>query len=162
LGADVVFDYRDKKIVNKLKGTVSGVKLQLAFNCVGASTEVLEQVVEPGGSIILALPPTSQSSTHHVEMAIAGTVHDLETFRAPEFKFHEGVEPHDTHGAGVLRSIMQWTLQGVGTQYQPPRVRRLAGHGMHDAFEAFALMRQNRISGEKVVWRMAETPNLGS
>ncbi|KAL3484345.1 hypothetical protein BJX62DRAFT_244033 [Aspergillus germanicus] len=89
LGADVLFDYRDKEIVNKLKGTVSGVKLQLAFKCVGASTEVLEQVVEPGGSIILALPPTSQSSTHHVEMAIAGTVHDLESFRAPDFKFHK-------------------------------------------------------------------------
>ncbi|KAJ5365738.1 hypothetical protein N7517_008624 [Penicillium concentricum] len=159
--ADIVLDYKDENIVERIKEAIPGSKkLQHGFNCVGASVELLEDVIDQGGSIILSLPPTAQCPGHHVEMAIAGTVHNLETFRVPEFKFHRGVEPRDSHGAEVLRSIMHWTLKEIGVRYQLPRVRTLGGRGMYDAFEAFALMRENRISGEKVVWRMSETPGL--
>ncbi|KAJ5205443.1 hypothetical protein N7472_001891 [Penicillium cf. griseofulvum] len=161
LGGDIVLGYKDENVVERIKEAIPGSKkLKHGFNCVGASVELLEDVIDQGGSIILSLPPTAQCPDHHVEMAIAGTVHDLETFKVPGFKFHQGVEPRDSHGAEVLRSIMHWTLKEIGVWYQPPRVRTLGGRGMYDAFEAFALMRENRISGEKVVWRMSETPGL--
>ncbi|KAJ5441525.1 hypothetical protein N7491_003931 [Penicillium cf. griseofulvum] len=160
-GGDIVLGYKDENVVERIKEAIPGSKkLKHGFNCVGASVELLEDVIDQGGSIILSLPPTAQCPDHHVEMAIAGTVHDLETFKVPGFKFHQGVEPRDSHGAEVLRSIMHWTLKEIGVWYQPPRVRTLGGRGMYDAFEAFALMRENRISGEKVVWRMSETPGL--
>lgn len=145
--------------MRKVRGVIpASKKLRHAFNCVDASVELFDNAVEQGGSIILALPPTKKYLNHHVEMAVAGTVHDLETFRAPEFKFHEGREPRDSYGSTILRSVMTWTLKEVGVRYQPPRVRTMSRRGMYDAFEAFNLMRENRISGEKVVWRMSETP----
>lgn len=161
LGADVVLDYGDKDVVGRIKEAIPASKmLKHAFNCVGASVELFEDAVDQGGSIIVSLPPTVQCPDHHVEMAIAGTVHNLESFKASDFKFHHGIEPRDSHGAEVLRSIMHWTLKEVGMRYQPPRVRTLSRRGMYDAFEAFALMKENLISGEKVVWRMSETPGL--
>jgi hypothetical protein len=39
-------------------------------------------------------------------------------------------------------------------------VRKLSGRGLYDALEAFELMKQGKISGEKVVYRMADTPDI--
>lgn len=161
LGADFTFDYQDENVTGKIRGVIpQGRHLRHAFDCVGIDIKILEELVEEGGTIALALPPTRLSPRHHVEMAIAGTIHDLESFNAPEFKFHDGKEPRDSRGAVTLRSIMAWTMGQVGRKYQPARVRRLSGKGMYDAFEAFELMRAKKISAEKVVWRMSETPGL--
>ncbi|KAH7091697.1 hypothetical protein FB567DRAFT_617346 [Paraphoma chrysanthemicola] len=161
LGADHAFDYRDKDVIEMIKAVIPPEKhLKHAFDCVGTDIELLESTVEAGGSLVLALPPVRPSPNHHAEMAIAGTIHDLESFRAPEFKFHEDVEPKDSDGAITLQKLMTWTFEQVGKAYKPPKVRRLSGKGMYDAFECFALMRENKISAEKVVWRMSETPDL--
>ncbi|KAK6064901.1 hypothetical protein SCUP234_12810 [Seiridium cupressi] len=161
LGAHYAFDYRSPDVIDKIKAAVPSTKhLMHAYDCVGTDIAILENAVEDGGSIILALPPTRPSPRHHTEMAIAGTIHDLETFKAPEFKFHEGIEPKDSAGAARLGKLMTWTTEQAGKLYQPARVRRLGGKGMYDAFECFDLMRQNKLSAEKVVWRMSETPGL--
>ncbi|KAI1611229.1 hypothetical protein EDD36DRAFT_497140 [Exophiala viscosa] len=160
LGADHVFNYRDEDVVSKIKSVIPpGKTLSHAYDCVGVDITPLEEAVAPGGSIILALPPTRSSPHHHAEMAIAGIIQDLETFKTEDFKFHEG-EPHDSKGALRLRAIMAWTMEHVGKEYKPARVRHLSGKGMYDAFEAFELMRANKINAEKVVWRMSETPGL--
>jgi len=161
LGADFTFDYKDKDVVAKIQKSIPDCKhLRHAMDCVGVDIAPLEAVVEEGGSISLALPPTGPSSKHHVEMVIAGVIHDLEEFQAPGFKFHGGIEPRDTHGGKTLSKLMTWTLAEVGKKYQLPKVRHMSGKGMYDALEAYDAMRANKISGEKVVWRMAETPGL--
>lgn len=161
MGAHYTFDYRDADVVDKIKAVIPPEKhLKHAFDCVGVDITLLENAVEEGGSIILALPPSRPSPRHHAEMAIAGAIHDLETFKSPDFKFHEGVEPKDSAGAARLSKLLAWTIEHAGTLYQPARVRRLGGKGMYDAFECFDLMRQNKVSAEKVVWRMSETPGL--
>jgi hypothetical protein len=45
-------------------------------------------------------------------------------------------------------------------RYEPARVRKLNGKGLFDALDAFELMGQGKISGEKVVYRMDETPEI--
>ncbi|KIV84433.1 hypothetical protein PV11_00213 [Exophiala sideris] len=160
LGAHYVFDYRDEDVVAKIKSVIPPGKSSLhAYDCVGVNIAPLEDAVAPGGSIILALPSTRSSPNHHVEMAIAGIIHDLETLKAEEFSFHGG-EPHDHKGALRLSALMAWKMEHVGKKYKPARVRHLSGQGMYDAFEAFELMRANKINAEKVVWRMSGTPGL--
>ncbi|KAK7883690.1 hypothetical protein LTR67_010979 [Exophiala xenobiotica] len=160
LGAHHVFDYRDEDVVSKIKSVIPpGKSLLHAYDCVGVDIAPLEEAVDPGGSIILALPPTRSSPNHHAEMAIAGVIQDLESFKTEEFRFHGG-EPHDHRGALRLRALMAWTMEHVGKEYKPARVRHLSGKGMYDAFEAFELMRANKVNAEKVVWRMSETPGL--
>lgn len=161
LGADVTLDYRESDLARKIKAAIPTAKnLMHAFDCVGVEPLLFEEVVDEGGTLALALPPTRQYTKHHAEMAITGCIHDLETFKTPHFKFHEGNEPRDSPGAKRLRDLMDWTMKEVGRRYQPPNVRRLSGKGMYDAFEAFELLRANQISAEKVVWKMANTPGL--
>ncbi|KFY65395.1 hypothetical protein V496_02587 [Pseudogymnoascus sp. VKM F-4515 (FW-2607)] len=163
LGADVVLDYKDKSVVDKIRNTIPDNKtLRHAFACVDLDIAPIETVVEEGGSISLALPPTRPSPKHHVEMVTAGIIHDQEDFNAPGFNFVGGVEPRDTAGGKTLSDLMVWTLAEAGKKYQLPRVRRLSGRGLYDALEAYELMRKNEISAEKVVWRMEETPALES
>jgi len=45
-------------------------------------------------------------------------------------------------------------------KYQRPRVGSLSGKDMYDALEAFALMKKNNISGEKVVYWTQEMPGM--
>jgi hypothetical protein len=122
---------------------------------------VLERTVETGGSIILALPALRETPHHHSEMAVAGTVCNLKSFEMPSFKFLGGTDPPtDSAGAARLQSIIRWALDEVERGYTPPKVRRLSGKGLFDALEAFKLMKAGKISGEKVVYRMAETPDI--
>lgn len=147
--------------MDKIRNAIPNNKtLRHAFACVDLDIAPIETVVEEGGSISLALPPTRPSPKHHAEMVTAGIIHDQENFNAPGFNFVGGVEPRDTAGGKTLSDLMVWTLGEAGKKYQLPRVRRLSGRGLYDALEAYELMRKNEISAEKVVWRMEETPAL--
>jgi hypothetical protein len=161
LGADFCFDYKDKNVTKKIQETIpSGKQLKHALDCVGVDIAPIEAAVVEGGSICLVLPPTKQSPNHHVEMVVAGVIHDLDNFDSPGFKFVDGKEPRDSQGGRTLNQLMKWTLSEAGKKYQVPKVRKMSGKGMYDAFEAFEAMKSNQISGEKVVWRMADTPGL--
>ncbi|KAF2809398.1 uncharacterized protein BDZ99DRAFT_520755 [Mytilinidion resinicola] len=98
-GANFAFDYKDGSVTSKTKGVIPSLKrLMHALDCVGTDIKILEELIEEGGTISLALPPTRPSPRHHVGMAVAGTIYDLETFTAPEFKFHGGKEPGIARG----------------------------------------------------------------
>jgi NADPH:quinone reductase-like Zn-dependent oxidoreductase len=162
LGADFVFDYRDTAVAQKIKSALGDKPLKHAFDCVGADETVLkvfETVIQKGGSVALALPPTRPLIDYHCAFVIAGVVHDLGDFEMPSFKFAAAVI-RDTEGANRLKSCVRWALDEAGHRYTPPKVRKLSGKGLHDALEAFDLMKAGKISGEKVVYRMAETPGL--
>jgi NADPH:quinone reductase-like Zn-dependent oxidoreductase len=162
LGADFVFDYRDPKVEDKVKGVSK--EITHTFTCVGVDEMVLgilERLTQRGGNIILALPPIRDTPNHHSEMCVAGTIMELESFEMPSFKFHGGHEPPtSSEGAKRLQGLMRWALEEAGKKYSLPRVRRLSRRGLFDAFEAIELMKAGKISGEKVVYRMDETPEI--
>lgn len=138
-----------------------GKRLTHAFDCVGVDISAMENVVEQGGSIALALPPTRPSSNHHVEMAVAGHIHKLQSYKTDDFEFHGEKEPQDSAAGQRIRDLMTWLMEDpIARGYKPGRVKKLSGKGMYDAFEAFQLMREKKLSAEKVVWRMSETPGL--
>jgi NADPH:quinone reductase-like Zn-dependent oxidoreductase len=164
LGADFVFDYRDPEIVSKIRESLEDQTLPHAFDAVGSddsTLRLLESLVSPGGDIILALPPTRLFPNHHCEMCIAGTINNLQACDMPQFKFHEGKEPPKfDEGAGKLQKLMRWALDGAGTEYVVPKVRRLGSRGMEDALRGFEMMRKGEIRGEKIVYRVRDTPGI--
>ena len=162
LGADSVFDYRDPEVESKIKSVSQCITD--TFTCVGVDEKVLqilERLTQKGGNIILALPPIRDTPNHHSEMCVAGTIFDIDSFEMPSFKFHGGSEPPaSTQGAKRLQDLMRWALTEVGGKYKLSRVRRLSRRGLFDALEAIDLMKAGKISGEKVVYRMDETPDI--
>jgi NADPH:quinone reductase-like Zn-dependent oxidoreductase len=165
LGADSVLDYKDPSIEAQIRACIPpGKSLKHAFDCAGAHPEAFKSVVEPGGSIVLALANRGDYLDHRVERAIGGYIHILGASDAATFSYKHGTEREKKAGR-ISRELMAWTMielrKEVGERkYQTPRVRRLSGRGMYDALEAFQLMKSNKISGEKVVYWMEETPEL--
>jgi NADPH:quinone reductase-like Zn-dependent oxidoreductase len=165
LGADFVLDYKDPSIEAQIRACIPPDKpLRHAFDCAGAYPEAFKSLVEPGGSVVLALANRGDYPDHRVERAIGGYIHMLGAFDAATFSYKPGTEREKKAGR-IARELMAWTMKElrkeVGErQYQPPRVRRLSGKGMYDALEAFRLMKKNEISGEKVVYWMEETPEV--
>jgi len=157
-----VFDYRDPEVEDKIKDVSK--ETTHTFTCVGVDERVLrilESLTQKGGNIILALPPIRDTPNHHSEMCVAGTIMELESFEMPSFKFHGGHEPPtSSEGARRLKGLMKWALEEAGEKYTLPRVRRLSRRGLFDALEAIELMKAGKISGEKVVYRMEETPDI--
>jgi hypothetical protein len=92
-------------------------------------------------------------------MVVAGVIHDLSDFDMPSVK-RVAAASHNPEGAARLKAIVKWVLDEAGHRYTPAKVRKLSGKGLYDALEAFDLMRAGKISGEKVVYRMVETPDL--
>jgi NADPH:quinone reductase-like Zn-dependent oxidoreductase len=165
LGADFVLDYKDPSIEAQIRAYLPPDKvLRHAFDCAGAYPEAFKSVVEPGGSIVLALANRGDYPNHRVERAIGGYIHVLGAFDAATFSYNAGTE-RDEKAGRIARELIAWTMTELRTdvgerKYQPPRVRRLGGRGMYDALEAFRLMKRNEISGEKVVYWMEETPEV--
>lgn len=79
----------------------------------------------------------------------------------PQFKFHERKEPPKfDEGARKLQWLIRWAFDGAGTEYVVPRVRRVGNKGMQDALRGFEMMKQGEIRGEKIVYRVRETPGI--
>ena len=52
---------------------------------------------------------------------------------------------------------MAWVMKGLRKdegerRYQPPRVRKLGGKGMHNTLTAFVIMKNDKNFGEKVLY----------
>jgi hypothetical protein len=167
LGADFVLDYKDPSIEAQIRSCIPpGKSLKHAFDCAGVEPEVFKSVVEPGGSIVIVLAKRHDYPDHRVERAIGGYIHMLGAFDAATFSYKPG-SAHQEKAGRIARNLMAWTMTELRKdekerKYQPPRVRKLSGRGMHDALEAFQLMKSNKISGEKIVYWMEETPELAT
>jgi NADPH:quinone reductase-like Zn-dependent oxidoreductase len=162
LGADIVFDYKDPSIAKSLKTAVGNKELRHIFDCVGvdpATLDILESLLSPSGKFLSSVPP-SRTPKHNYAMCAAGIIHELSDFNLPGSRLNTMLGKPNPDAAKKLQTVVQWALDNVGGKYIPPRVRKLSGRGLYDALEAFELMRGGKISGEKVVYRMSETPEI--
>jgi NADPH:quinone reductase-like Zn-dependent oxidoreductase len=162
LGANIVLDYKDPNIATSLKAAVGETPLRHIFDCVGvdASTlTLLESLLSPQGKLLSSVPPKAAPKCRF-DMCAAGIIHELSDFNLPGSRLNSMLGKPNPDAAKKLQSAVQWALDNVGGKYIPPRVRRLRGRGLYDALEAFELMRRGEISGEKVVYKMSETPEI--
>ncbi|KXS20778.1 GroES-like protein [Gonapodya prolifera JEL478] len=157
LGCDVVLDYRTPGIGDQIKKAIadSGKTFDIAYDAhsgvSGDSTSFVElaQVLQPQGGIVAVVIPVPEPdkaqlpSNIEAPWTLVGTAH------------------HPTAAGGDadfayrwFRQLGKWLEEG---KFRPNVVRVMPG-GLAGVREGLELMETGKISGEKLVYRIDETP----
>ncbi|KAI9034528.1 chaperonin 10-like protein [Hyaloraphidium curvatum] len=157
LGCDAVIDYRTPDVVGQLKAAIatSGTSVTVAYDAHAApsgdstSFKDLGEAMQPqGGKITTVLPlqpdaeATLPKNVISTGWTMVGTAHEV----GKEDKFAER----------WFRQLGKWLEEG---KFKPNVVRVVPG-GLAGVKEGLKLLEEGKISGEKCVYRIAETPNL--
>ncbi|KAI0033344.1 oxidoreductase [Vararia minispora EC-137] len=150
IGADEVFDYNDADASKKIKELTSG-KLLYAVDAIsghGSAEFIADAVADTGVrvAIVLEIQPTREGITF-----IHSLAYDLLTDRA-----QNGGKSYIAGGPGYA-NIANSLLAAGKIQFAPTRV---AKGGLSSANEEWKNMKAGGVSGQKIVFRIAETPGL--
>ncbi|KAF8582932.1 GroES-like protein [Ramaria rubella] len=140
VGADHVFDYHESDVVDKIRAT-AGNKLSRVYDAIsekGSTEDAVKAITAPSGRVAVILPPKSDTSTPNVKVIQTGAI-------------KASTDP--AIGEAVYGLIQAALDRGV---LKPNRVKVVAG-GLLGVNEGFKLGREYKISGEKLVYRVAET-----
>lgn len=157
LGCDVVIDYRKPTVVEDLKAAIaaSGASFAAAFDghaaASGDSTSynIMASVMQPDGGAITTVLPLSEDAVKSLPANVkfdgwtmVGTAHDLD--KEGEF------------ARRWFRQLGKWLDAG---KFQPNVVKVVPG-GLAGVKEGLRLLEEGKVSGEKMVYRIADTPAL--
>lgn len=155
LGCDVVVDYRKPTVLADIKAaiTASGATFAAAYDAhasaSGDSTSynILGEALQPNGGALTAVLPLQPDQVATLPKNVkfdgwtqVGTAHDKDAEFAKRW----------------FRQLGQWLEEG---KFKPNVVRVVPG-GLAGVKDGLALLESGKISGEKCVYRIAETPAL--
>lgn len=156
LGADVVFDYKDPECAKNLRFQ-TGDKLKY----------VLDNVSEGSAPHICAAALSSSGGYYSALLAVKDFPRDdIKTYRTLAYsavgepmKFgangHEiPGKPEDFEFAVMWMNLAEDLWKGGKLKAHTPKV---GPHGLNGVMEGLDLLRKGRVSGEKLVYRIAET-----
>ncbi|KAI0028449.1 dehydrogenase [Vararia minispora EC-137] len=149
-GADEVYDYRDPEAPQKIKAATGG-KLKYAVDAIsehGSDKFVSGALSDEGGKIACVLPYTSLPRAN-IE-PILSIVSDL-AFDRPG----SGVS-YVEDGPKYAKMITDLIAQG---KLKPAPIL-IMSKGLASVSEAFQYMMEGKVSGKKVIFRIADTPGL--
>lgn len=160
LGAAAVFDYNDKDVVLSLS---SGPRIPYIIDCIGSlegTLTPLSKIAENGSKVAVMLPVivshASSSEVPAYEMdvgnVLVGQWKDGVQVKGVRTHFYQKNEFFKYH---LQPDIMPALLQdGL---IQPNKQRLVEGETLLErAEQALSLLRDRSVSGEKLVWRVAE------
>jgi NADPH:quinone reductase-like Zn-dependent oxidoreductase len=160
VGADVTIDYRQGNAVEKIKEALKGEKLQFAFDGVseGGTIEQLTELFDPetkGPKIVLVLYP-SGPLPDYIEYPQTSVF----SLYGEEQKFGTKVLPASPEDKAFAErffpQLEQWLKEGKIT----PNKVTIVPNGLAGVSEGFQRMRDKKVSGEKLVFRISDTPGL--
>ncbi len=144
LGADQVFDHRDANVVENIRNATNG-KLKLVYDAIsanGTTTTASQTLSSEGGKVLVVL---------NVNEKFPENVSIIRTFAA------------DTHtdkardlGKRTWASVEEWLRSGL----IKPNPVKIVENGLLGVEHGFALQKQGKVSGEKLVYRIKDTPSL--
>jgi len=153
LGADVVVDYRNKSDEELAKAVVEAAKSLSTSNIAGVVDAVSEEktgkmlakVLQSfgGGRITTVLPNYKQEAAPAnitVLPEMVGTAYGEDSDFA----------------AKLYRQLGKWLEEGV---FKPNKVKLLA-NGLNSIQEGLDLLRNNKVNGFKLVYKIADTPGV--
>ena len=156
LGAEHVFDYTSKTVVEEIKKTLPNITYVL--DCIGteeSSALASETVAEAGGKLCTIQPGKRNTG----KVAARVDVTDVLVFTA----FHEELNYGKVTVASrqedrdlsheLYECLPAWLESG---EIKPNKPRIVEG-GLNGVEEGFALYRSGKISGEKVVYQIAQS-----
>ncbi|KAJ5115185.1 Polyketide synthase enoylreductase [Penicillium alfredii] len=155
LGADAVFDYKDPQAPAEIRKYTND-NLTLVFDCISleASAKFCDNALSPAGGDYSALLPIKIDRENVRDRATLGY-----TVLGEEFEFGAGskipAKPEDQEHAEMFGSIAVPLLAQGKIKVHPPKVGK---DGLKGVLEGLDLLKQDKVSGEKLVYNVAETP----
>jgi len=156
LGADVVFDYRDPELVQKVKAT-TGDSLKEALDAISVKdSQILSaHVIGPSGGKVVVLTGPSPDAKIRDEVEVMHTL--IYTALGRAFTLggnHRPVSEEDTaHMASFLRKLPALVKEG---KVKPNPIKLWKG-GLTAIPDGLQYMREGKVSAEKIVYRVEET-----
>ncbi|KAF5334849.1 hypothetical protein D9758_014284 [Tetrapyrgos nigripes] len=163
LGADEVFDYRDPEVVKKIRA-YTNEKLRNAVDCISEGSTVplvAECLSAEGGTIsgVLPLPEEVQATIKdqwpQVEFIWSSA---YELFGRPfDFPIGSEAKPERAEFSKKYSKIFE---RFVAEGQIVPAPIKLFPKGLADVQEGFEYFKSGKVSGEKLVFRIADTPGI--
>lgn len=158
LGADAVYNYRDADVGHKIRERTQN-KLKYVFDCISEETsmQICADALssEPGGQYSALLdygkfPREDVSARRTLAYSITGE--DYQT--GPKARRVEG-NKEDFDFAKKFGELASALLAEGKIEVHPPTVKP---GGLAGVLDGLQLMREGKVSGEKLVYRVADTP----
>ncbi|KAE8374909.1 chaperonin 10-like protein [Aspergillus bertholletiae] len=154
LGADAVFDYKDPNSAAEVrKYTNNSLKLVLDTISLQASAEYCEQAMSTDGGdygVLFAISIDRENINTRVTLGYTAIG---EQFNLGEMSFPASME--DKIFASEFCTLAEKLLADGKIKVHPPKVNP---GGLQGVLEGLELLKENKVSGEKLVYNVAETP----
>ncbi|KAI5120953.1 hypothetical protein M0805_001658 [Coniferiporia weirii] len=153
LGADLVFSYSDPETPSKIREATSG-KLKHVVDCISEGDtpdKVAQSVGDEGGDVSIILVYKSKREdikTKHVwAYMLLG--------KAIEIRYKRPADP-EQHAFGIKAAkLLSEVLQSGKIKSGP---MKLMPNGLASVKDGFEYMRSGKVSGEKITYRISDTP----
>ncbi|KAJ5290069.1 uncharacterized protein N7443_010322 [Penicillium atrosanguineum] len=154
LGADVVFNYKDPQSPAEIRKQTNN-NLKLVFDCIslGPSAEFCDKAISTeGGDYSALLPINIERANVNDRSTLAYTVVG-EAFQFGQTSMP--AKPEDFAHAQKFNPIAQSLLASGKVKVHPPKVGK---NGLQGVPEGLELLKADKVSGEKLVFNVEETP----
>ncbi|KZT71136.1 GroES-like protein [Daedalea quercina L-15889] len=155
LGADAVFDYRDPNVVATIKeATADGVHHAIDTQSTKETQELCARIMgKDGGKLILMFAPTFKAKKLRKDVQFIPTLVYTALGRpfalGPQAKY--AAQPDDrAQVVGFLKKLPMIVQNGL---LLPNPVKLWEG-GLHSIADGLQYMREGKVSGEKIVYRL--------
>ncbi|KAL3431468.1 chaperonin 10-like protein [Aspergillus tetrazonus] len=154
LGADAVFDYKDASAPAKIREYTND-KLRLVLDTISLepSAKFCDGALSTSGGEYSALLPVSIDRAN-----VNSRVTLAYTAIGEEFQFGDKTlpaNPEDKEFATRFATITESLLQDGKIRVHRPRIGK---NGLQGVLEGLELLKEDKVSGEKLVYRVEETP----
>lgn len=154
LGADEVFDYKDPSSAGNVRGvTCDNLKLVLDTISTEASAKFCDEAISSGGGEYSALLMVGIERENVNDRYTLGytAIGEAFTFGTVEFP----AKPEDKQFAEGFTDIAAKLLGEGKVRVHKPSVGK---DGLKGVMDGLKLLKEDKVSGEKLVYRVAETP----
>ncbi|PAV15522.1 zinc-binding oxidoreductase [Pyrrhoderma noxium] len=153
LGADIVLPHSDPETISKIRA-LTGNKLKYALDTISEGStpqQVADCIGDEGGVVSTALLYDSPRKDVEVRFVLAGMLMGIDL----EVPFVRKADP-EQHEFAKKASKLLTELLAKGL-YKPGRIRVMP-KGLASVNEGLELLRDGKVSGEKIVYRISDTP----
>ncbi|CEJ56576.1 Putative ToxD [Penicillium brasilianum] len=154
LGADGVFDYRDPQSAAEIRKLTDN-NLKLVFDCISleASAKYCEAAISTEGGEYSALLNVKVERENVNSRFTLGYTAVGEAFKFGDIPFP--AKPEDKAHAEKFVAIAESLLAQGKVKVHRPRVGK---DGLKGVLEGLQLLKEDKVSGEKLVYNVSETP----
>ncbi|RYN46109.1 hypothetical protein AA0118_g12686 [Alternaria tenuissima] len=158
-GAIEAFDYKDPECAKKIREYTNG-ELQLALDCISdedSAAICAESISSKGGKIcyLRQPPPQKRKDVEALQMLAYTAIGERFSFAARGEE--HPANPEDFEHAKIFSDVTSKLLAEGKLIAHPQKV---GPDGLKGVLNGLALIRDGKVSGEKLVYRVAETPDL--